>query len=259
MQGQNWKLIYGSVVGTSHDRVGQPCQDESFGSTLVVNEECVLIVSCADGAGSAKFAEEGSHLACQRITQMISADLQAGVAVDAIHRENFAGWHNELREAIRLIADERGATPRDFACTLLTAVIGERSAVFSQIGDGAIVILKDDCYHPVFWPQSGEYANTTNFLTDPNVDQRMEFTAHDGQLDEVALMTDGLQMLALNFSDKTAHAPFFSPLFKTLRETDVPDELSAPLRQFLMSKPVTDRTDDDKTLLMATRSWGNAT
>jgi hypothetical protein len=71
----------------------------------------------------------------------------------------------------------------------------------------------------------------------------------------VALLTDGLQGLALRFSTREAHGPFFEPMFARLRREreGEPKGLGKELRAFLGSAPVNQRTDDDKTLVLATR------
>ena len=72
-------------------------------------------------------------------------------------------------------------------------------------------------------------------------------------MDELALLTDGLQMLALRFADKSVHGPFFLPMFQALRAAESASALQTPLRDFLNSPAVNRRTDDDKTLILATR------
>jgi hypothetical protein len=136
---------------------------------------------------------------------------------------------------------------------LLLAVIGESTARFAQIGDGAIVISDGDCYRPVFWPQSGEYANATNFLTDPRWQRSLAFTAMDSRVDEIALLSDGLQALTLDYAAKAAHGPFFAPMFRPLRQARKGEDLLVALGDFLRSARVNERTDDDKTLILASR------
>jgi hypothetical protein len=142
---------------------------------------------------------------------------------------------------------------REFACTLLTAIVGEKSAVFSQIGDGVIVVQNGAGYRPVFWPQSGEYASTTYFLTGEGFEDQLAVRSLPGVVNELALLTDGLQPLALHYATKSVHAPFFQPMFQTLRQTDLVENLEQPLRQFLASGPVNERTDDDKTIILTSR------
>ena len=50
------------------------------------------------------------------------------------------------------------------------------------------------------------------------------------------------------------HDRFFAPLFRTLQNGPDEETLRASLLEFMDSKRVNDRTDDDKTLLLATRS-----
>ena len=89
--------------------------------------------------------------------------------------------------------------------------------MFFQIGDGAIVYQAEDGrYVPALWPQSGEYANCTWFLTDPDASSRVQ-AARARSVHEVALLTDGLQGLALQFVTRAAHGPFFEPMFARLR------------------------------------------
>ena len=67
-------------------------------------------------------------------------------------------------------------------------------------------------------------------------------------------MTDGLQRLALDFSAKQPHAEFFHPLFQAIKISAKSDDLSTALKAFLNSPIINERTDDDKTLVLAVRS-----
>src|SRR5207253_127084 len=105
----------------------------------------------------------------------------------------------------------------------------------------------------VFWPQSGEYANTTFFLTGQDFEERLAFCVLAQKVEELALFTDGLQPLALHYASRSVHAPFFDPMFKRLHSAPDVTSLEGPLQEFLRSKAVNERTDDDKTLILATR------
>ncbi len=77
----------------------------------------------------------------------------------------------------------------------------------------------------------------------------------EGRVEELALFTDGLERLALDFATNTAFPGFFEPMFKPLKITNAgrQRELSRELRTFLDSPRVIERTDDDKTLILARR------
>ena len=60
----------------------------------------------------------------------------------------------------------------------------------------------------------------------------------------------------LDMSSKTVHSPAFQPIFEWLAGTE-PDRSDAPstaLVAYLGSEHINRRTDDDKTLVMATRA-----
>jgi hypothetical protein len=183
----------------------------------------------------------------------VSAEVRAAGKLLPVDPRRARSWFVEARRALGVAADQRDADLRQLACTLLFAVLGERGAAFGQVGDGAIVLLREGAYQTVFWPQSGEYINTTNFITGPRYEAVAEFAWHDAPVDEVALISDGLQMVGLDFAAQRVHGPFFEPLFKSLRASSNAAELAEPMRDFLNSAQLNQRTDDDKTLMLATR------
>src|SRR5260370_14438098 len=158
-----WKILRASCSGTSHQKSGQPCQDAAEATVV---DENVLVAGCADGAGSAKFSDSGSRLACASIVQQIAQACANGLKVEQIDSEQVLTWCRIARGDLEAEAQSQNVPLRELACTLLLAVVGEKAAAFAQPSDGAIVIRTDDVYRTVFWPQSGEDVNTTNFLPD---------------------------------------------------------------------------------------------
>lgn len=250
-----WKLVYGSVQGTSHVASGKPCQDYCAGS----NENGLLVAACSDGAGSADLSHLGSRAAVLRF--MEAAANQTG----APDREAIESWVVSARESVLAEAEAHGVPPRQLACTFLAAIIGEDWAAFVQIGDGVIVFdgnggndRNPDShsaagYDLAFWPDNGEYANTTRFLTQADFRDHLRIEIVPRRICELAVMTDGLQMLALDVAGSKVHDRFFSPLFRTVKAGSDEEALTASLLAFMDSKRVNERTDDDKTLLLATR------
>jgi hypothetical protein len=210
------------------------------------------VVACADGAGSARLSQEGSALACRRFVEVACEALEREGPEAVRDPERIRGWYGQVRRALEEEAAQREVPVRELSCTLLTAVVGENASVFAQVGDGAIVVREGGGYVPVFWPQVGEYANTTWFVTSPDMEQVLQVSSRE-PVDEVALFTDGLQMMALHFASRSVHRPFFEPLFAALRGAAHPEDLVVPLRSFLDSPAVNERTDDDKTLVLAVR------
>lgn len=158
----------------------------------------------------------------------------------------------------QILAEDSNAQPRDYSTTMLGAIVGKDSATFLQIGDGAIVIddpqdEEEFCW--VFWPEESEYANVTYFATAQDASEHIQIAVLDRAPMEVALFTDGLQRLALHIASKTAHSPFFRAMFKPIRQSKTgfseADKLS--VTRFLESPSVLERTNDDKSLVLATR------
>lgn len=254
-----WRYAFASVIGTSHERADLPCQDASDCRVIqAIDGMPVLIAVVAHGAGSAQRAEDGARITCAHIVSEVAAHFDDGGSMNDITRERAVQWVAGVRRQVLMCAEAEGLTPRDFACTALVAIAGADRTAFMQIGDGVIVVSRreePDEYVWVFWPQRGEYANMTYFVTGSDAAEHLEFAIVEGRIDEVALLTDGLQPLALHYQSQTAHIPFFRPLFAEVQSAHegFSPTLSASLAAFLQSPGVKARVDDDKTLVIATR------
>jgi hypothetical protein len=252
-----WRLIAASSRGTSHARSGLPCQD-AYGCEVIAGPggEPVLVAVLSDGAGSAGRAEVASRLACRRMLDEIARLLGSFGALDAFDRQAAVDCLDALRCDLLALAEEEGNLLREYACTLLVAIVGPARAVFFQIGDGAIVAEAEGSYRCIFWPAKGEYENTTFFVTDANAADRLEFEQHGGALDALSMFSDGLERVALNVGERTVHAPFFRSMFAVLAATpqEAMDLLRERLENFLASPEMAARTDDDATLILALRS-----
>jgi hypothetical protein len=219
----------------------------------------LLAVAC-DGAGSASRSLDGATLTVDRFLQGFG-DAAKRSGLDEITKEFAQGWLSRVRTEINDRAEAADLNAREFACTLLGAILSEDQAAFLQIGDGAIVVsnrAEPDDYGWVFWPQHGEFANQTNFVTQANAAEILEFELEDRCIDEIAVFTDGIERLVLDLHEKTAHAPFFRTLFGWLVKTkpsviDAEIPASEVMKRYLGSKQINDRTDDDKTLILASR------
>jgi hypothetical protein len=249
-----WKYGFASVAGTSHDKSSMACQDSCRAEVFTGQQgEEILLAVASDGAGSAAHANLGSVLACDLLVDEIKAHFSAGNSWAQLGDDFIRRWIGRFQG---LAVSRSGDSPREFACTLLAAVVGREHAAYFQIGDGAIIASRgDDGYHCVCWPQRGEYANSTNFLTDGDAADKIYCEFKTSGIDEVALFTDGIQNLVLDYRTRSVHAPYFASMFAWLRPHRIgySRELSHALVDYLNSDKVNERTDDDKTLILATR------
>ncbi len=251
----SWKTIGKSVIGTSHSSADKQCEDAlQYKIILDHKGKEVLLAIASDGAGSAKFAKEASNIATyfgiEILTHFIKDHTKIKEASIVLMVETLVEEFTRFSE----IANEPLS---EYSCTLLGCVLYNTSSVFFQIGDGAIIRDDgNDGYVTVWWPQNGEYANTTCFITDDNALANLRILVMDEPIKEVALLTDGLQMLALNNETSTVHQPFFNGLFKWLRFAQKEEEieiLNNKLEEYLSGDIINNRTDDDKTLFLGTR------
>jgi hypothetical protein len=252
-----WRIAFASAIGTSHLGTGVPCQDSAAFELLETNEGCVLVAVVCDGAGSAAYADIGSQLATRTLLDLVKTFFKDGGLLRTVTRDIALPWTETVAKALEGTAEDAGHAVRDYACTLLLALVGENSNAFIQIGDGAIVVSEgeQDGWAWVFWPQHGEFANTTNFVVSANATEVMEFAATSTRIDEVALFSDGIENLVLQHSTKTVHDAFFDAMFPPVRKAapGLDEGLSQGLERYLSSPLICDKTDDDKTLILATR------
>ncbi len=251
--GSKWKCVFDSVQGTSHNADDIPCQDCCRIGSYWIGTEEILVVACADGAGSASLSHEGSEIACDKFLEICGEYISQANRLENASDAQVAEWLRTIRESILFHASSKETLPREFATTLLGCVISETHALFVQIGDGAIVYRGDGDFECAFWPQSGEYANMTNFLTSDLFEEQFEWKTVNSTVNELVVFTDGLERLVLKFEDRSVFAPAVKPLLESVKSSTSVEELFVPFRSFLNSKAVNDRTDDDKTLVLATR------
>ncbi|MBX3010610.1 MAG: protein phosphatase 2C domain-containing protein [Caldilineaceae bacterium] len=248
-----WRRVGASVIGVKHQRDGKPCQDY-FGYQALPGG--ALVVAVADGAGSAPCAQAGSQL----VVEQALATIQ--VAWQRYRPASRKAWRHLIMQAfqtaqqqVKQVATAAGRTPRDYAATLLLAILTEDLLVCGLVGDCAIVAaLGNEIYQSLCPPQRGEYANATYFATHHNLAQRLDIQLLEQPIEALALFSDGLLNLALNIGENQPYTPFFTPLFAFAREATDEGQTVQALTEFLNSERVNQRTHDDKTLVLITRA-----
>jgi hypothetical protein len=251
-----WRYAAAARAGTSHTREGLPCQDRYRCEVVDSTHGEVLLAVVSDGAGSASEGAQGANYVCQELSTQVRRRLPD------VGQTAAPDWLMECVAAVRdglVLEANRLAVPvRQLASTLLCAVIAPQWSAFAQVGDGAIVTSEPGTgeWSWLFWPQRGEYANSTWFVTDPTVMERLEVEMIPHGQEEVAMFTDGLQHLVLHYGDQTVHSPFFERMMSPVRRSTAAGEdkeLSTGLETYLGTPAVVSRADDDLTLVMASR------
>jgi hypothetical protein len=249
-----WRAIGQSTIGTAHLHGGKNCEDALVFRRVKGPDGDVLIACASDGAGSAQYAEQASQLVTEKT---VSALIDYAMNGYLLRDVDIIALAEELYEELTGKANLASCPINEFSCTYLGCFIQDHKALFFQIGDGAIV--RDDgggAFTPVWWPQNGEYSNTTAFLVDDPNFPNLKIITLDEEIREVAIFTDGLQNLILNTESVSVHQPFFANLFQWLRKARTGQEvqiLQQKLVEYLSGSIINSRTDDDKTLFLATR------
>jgi hypothetical protein len=251
-----WRVVGAAVRGISHERTGLPCQDAQRYRVLA---DGTLLVAVADGAGSARYSDQGARKAVTRMLRFLDKALSAAVpaSVEDWQRLMRRAFHSARKAVFRVAEATSEAGPdsaRDYACTLTCAVSSGDWLVVGQVGDGAVVAaLPDGGLFTVTRLQRGEYANETHFLIQADALDQLVIDVYDTRVSALAVMSDGLIRLALRMPSQDPHVPFFKPLLNFVESTTDAAGAARQLSAFLASERVNARTDDDKSLVLAVR------
>ena len=250
---KHWSWASASCIGTSHSQSGQPLQDahtcrmiypagvpgasasslhpastQATGADDDGNIAPWLLAIACDGAGSATHSRLGAVLTCRTLSQAVhryfGQPYSPGLPDDA----TLHVWVERARQRIALAAARRGLQPRDFACTLLFALSNGRQTLVAHTGDGGIVAhhAQTQTWQTLSWPEHGEFAATTRFITDTPPEQT-RIGRFDAPFDALAVFTDGIERLVLDMKTRTPHAPFFGAMTTPLLD-EVPTAAAHP-------------------------------
>ena len=147
-----WRAAGASRRGRMHANGGTHRED-----ALAFDAHDRATVLCvSDGAGSCQHSRIGSHIAAHRVVEMLLAateKVDPAIAADATKLKDFLSARVTeavlaATDALLDLAKKSGGSPKDFRCTLLTALHyrGEQHELLltNQIGDGAICLLRKD-------------------------------------------------------------------------------------------------------------------
>ncbi len=244
-----WQTLGASVIGSSHRRGQLPCQDAHEVRQLAQD---VVILAVADGLGSAAWADQGAQTAVAAALTRLETTL-----ADQYPTE-LECWAQLLppafaaaRTALEGLPQAPATLLRDYATTLIVALVTPNGLSIGQLGDGAVVVQSaDGQLQTLSRPQRGEFANETLPLTAPDALAAVCYTNWAEPIQALAAFTDGLQQLCLETGTYLPYAPFFQPLFGQLQAPLDRIEAEQALTDFLQSERISKRADDDKTLVL---------
>ena len=260
----HWRVAAATAAGASHLRDDIPNQDAVTHRLVEVGHGQVVVVAAADGAGSASRSDEGSQIAVAAAVDAI---------LDGINRQPAAAFSAGLAESLARGAIQRAKTeveryataqsvhPRELASTLIVAFASDSLMTAAQVGDGAVIAFDIGRGEAMTLCEAhtGEYANETTFITSRSSPHEIASVGHASghDYDAVALITDGLQNLALKMPEREAFMGFWNPILTDLSQTDEPEAVPGRLHAFISGERVQSRTTDDVTIAIAARNRGS--
>lgn len=244
---RRWRWAVASRIGTSHIKSGTRKQD-AYSISRLSDDALSLVVS--DGAGSASHGGQGASLVCRLLTANFREWF--GTHNFLPGDDDVRAWIDDLRDRLAIVAEKRGLARRQFAATLIMLMIKGDEFLALQIGDSCMVARGGDRWEAVCWPENGEFASTTFFVTDdPEV--RLRTVRQPIKYDAFALFSDGVDHIALDHLGLQPHARFFDPMMKPVDQAQDAGkliDLSKALGRYLDNPSICERTDDDKTLVL---------
>ena len=247
-----WAWAVATCRGTSHVKDGSECQDASRCIAVGPNADIIAAVVC-DGMGSATFGKQGAAITCRTISERARSHFSSSDALPS--DDEVWEWLDDARENISKGAVARATERREFSCTLVAVLATASDTVLLHIGDGAPVVQFNGEWIAPSWPAHGEYASQTYFVTDDPAPQ-LRITRLGGPVSAVAAFSDGIERLVLDFANRTAPPAFFEGMLKPLSASTAvgrDQKLCLSLRRYLDGDKINERTDDDKSLILALR------
>ena len=262
---RQWRIAAATAAGSSHVRNNTSNQDAVDYWLVETGSGQVVVTAIADGAGSSPRSGEGSQIAVnaavasmvdginKRPPSAFTKPLATSLVRDAIKR---------AKNAVARYGKNHGIPVGELACTLIVAVASERLVTAAQVGDGAVVAfnISSGAARTLCAAHTGEYANETTFITSRTRPHQAAGVGHasGSDYDALALITDGLQNLALKMPEREAFLGFWNPILNDLSQTDEPEAVSGRLHTFISGERVQSRTSDDVTIAIAVRSGASS-
>jgi hypothetical protein len=253
-----WQAIAASVKGESHIKASLPCQDRN--GYEITEKYFVAVVS--DGLGSERHSDIGSKVVVESALGFIKNVLQEKLP------NKTPDWKKILSECAlysrNALQKKSGVEKLDiseYGATLIVVIGTIDWLAIAHLGDGAVVAgFENGDIEIVSNPQQLEFDNDVIPLTAINSLDSIKYIVRKitkktnlvskTKINRIAILTDGLQKLALNIQAGEAYTPFFKPFFDAFSQPIDSIEESVQLGKFLSSDKINKRTNDDKTLLI---------
>ena len=240
-----WKIVKSAVTGRGHISQNLPCQDKVFS----LKAKGVQAAALADGAGSAVYSHFGAEIVAEETCRLLTECFEAFYNEDNVGKVGQELLHH-LREKLELRAEELEGSMRDLASTLLFVAVAKDRYILGHLGDGVIGYMKNGDLKVASYPDNGEFANETTFVTSSDALQALRLMK--GELKDIqgfVLMSDGTEA-GLYDKRRKELAPVLRKIMGLMSMVSVAD--IQRMLQDSMEQVIRQKTKDDCSLVIVT-------
>jgi hypothetical protein len=239
-----WREFAYQVRGKSHALDGRPGQDR-FKYQV---RHGIRVLCLADGAGSASHSEYGAQTVVSAACNFVIGHLTPGeITVENLDGRSLLA---HITAQLRIAAVQLDCELKDLASTFLCVALSDTSFFAAHIGDGVIGAERDGNLEVITWPDNGEFANVTTFVTSADAAGSMQVV--HGELEGYSgfvLMSDGTAESLFNYETRSL-ARACKTLFRII--ADAPTYKKDLKR--IMDLQIREATDDDCSIGLLARS-----
>ena len=183
---KTWKTAGAYVQGTGHEKNGRPCQDRIYS----IVDKNVAVISLADGAGSCSYSHIGAEIVTKTVCRVLKDKFDFIYGFSEGFRKDYILY--ELLMSLGYMACNLGVALTELSATLLFVAVRGNLFIAGHIGDGVIGFLDNEAVEVLSYPDRGEFANETYFVTSHSaLDHFRIMKGEIGTIKGFILMSDG--------------------------------------------------------------------
>jgi len=244
------KVVAAEFQGSFHRANDIVCQD--VGKAHRFRGSPAACVALADGAGSASHSRIGAEYVVSKIPGLVHSHFERFYENKKKAIEEIV---SNLQQGLNRVAKRRQWSVNSLDSTLLFVYVRKTGAgaryLAGHIGDGMIAYTRSDNAQILSFPYTGEFLNTTAFVTSGDAYER--FRIYNGEIpgdSSFILMTDGSCECLYHRTNKML-APACLRMVRWLRE-NTQQEVERALRENLEYVISRKTTDDCSIALLST-------
>lgn len=247
-----WNVFGASVRGAIHEQLDRPGLS-AHGYEL--RADGTLVVAIAEGLGSAHEGAIGARLAIQ--TAMTSLVRPLAIKPCATQQDGKDLIQRAFEEARASLEETARATQlalNEYATTLLVAVCQDKLLTTGHIGDGVGVgFWKPRRLDIISQTKHDQFTDVVIPITAPGALSIVQYHVYTPPPFMLALLTSGLQPLAIDVLHNRPFAGFFTPLIEGTSIDINTQDAERALESFLSSERVRTLNGSAKTMLVVSR------